>query len=101
MYSIKGKFCTKCIIKPQLCSNCITYYSTQAYANHNKKQIDRYINNLKNEVEHLKISSIFGSYCKGDHNHSPLGFLSYDNEQYIKSAFIETTFFVNDGFSLN
>lgn len=53
-------------------------------ANHSKEHIDRYLSNRKSEVEHLKISSTFGSYCKRYHNYSPLGFLSYDNEQYVK-----------------
>ena len=53
-------------------------------ANHSKEYIDQYISNRKNEVGHLKISSTFGSYCKCYHNYSPLGFLSYDNEEYVK-----------------
>ena len=53
-------------------------------ANHSKKHIDNYLNNRKSEVGHLKISSTFESYCKRYYNHSPLGFLSYDNEEYVK-----------------
>ena len=53
-------------------------------ANHSKEHIERYINNRKNEVEHLKSSSTFGSYFKRYHNYSPLGFLSYDNEEYVR-----------------
>lgn len=55
-------------------------------ANHSKEQIDRYLSNRRMEVEHLKISSTFSSYCKRYHNYSPLGFLSYDNEQYVKKG---------------
>ena len=53
-------------------------------ANYSNEYIDRYLNNRKSEVGHLKISSTFKSYCKRYHNHSPLGFLSYDNEEYVR-----------------
>lgn len=53
-------------------------------ANKTRAHIDRYINNRRIEVGHLKISSTFSSYCKRYQNHSPLGFLSDDNEQYVK-----------------
>lgn len=54
-------------------------------ANNSKEFIESYLNNRRRELQHLRISSTIGSYCKRYHNHSPLGFLSYENEQYVKS----------------
>lgn len=54
-------------------------------ANNSKEYIEKYLDNRRIEVEHLRISSTIGSYSKRYHDHSPLGFLSYENEQYVKS----------------
>jgi len=54
-------------------------------ANNSMEYIESYINNRRIELVHLKNSSNIGSYCKRYHDYSPLGFLSYENEQYVKN----------------
>jgi len=54
-------------------------------ANHIIEYIEWYINNRRIELVHLKNSSNIRSYRKRYHDYSPLGFLSYENEQYVKN----------------